>query len=74
MQSPYMEPFKNSNIPVLVINMHVDEMVFRTLQTYKGKYKFVNVENSYDEISKDLKGNESDKSGIPSDDITPFCL
>lgn len=69
-----MEPFKNTNVPVLIINMHVDEMVFRTLQTYKGKYKFVNVETSYEDIQKDIKTNESDKSGIPSDDTTPFCL
>jgi len=50
LNSAYMEPFKNTKVPVLIVNMHVDEMVFRQLQTYKGKYKFVNVETSYDDI------------------------
>jgi len=27
LSSPYMEPFKNTKVPVLVVNMHVDEMV-----------------------------------------------
>ena len=27
LSSPYMEPFKGTDIPVLIINMHVDEMV-----------------------------------------------
>jgi HSP90 family molecular chaperone len=28
LNSPYYEPFKKSEVPVLIINMHVDEMVF----------------------------------------------
>ncbi len=55
LSSPYMEPFKDTKIPVLVINMHIDEMVFRQLQTYKGKYKFVNVETAFEDLSKDIK-------------------
>ena len=43
LNSPYMEPFKNTDIPVLFIYMHVDEMVFRGIQEYKKKYKFVSV-------------------------------
>jgi hypothetical protein len=27
LNSPYYEPFKKSEVPVLIINMHVDEMV-----------------------------------------------
>ena len=27
LNSPYMEPFKNTKVPVLIVNMHVDEMV-----------------------------------------------
>jgi len=50
MNSPYMEPFKGTDIPVLIINMHVDEMVFRQLGNFKGKYKFVNVETAYEDI------------------------
>lgn len=61
LSSPYMEPFKGTDIPVLIINMHVDEMVFRQLQNYKNKYKFVNVETSYDDIRKDIQTQQKDE-------------
>jgi HSP90 family molecular chaperone len=28
LNSAYMEPFKNTKVPVLIVNMHVDEMVY----------------------------------------------
>lgn len=59
--------------------MHLDEMVFRTVQEYKKKYKFVNIESSYEELAKDIKSPEHDKPRppseyLPEDDITPYCL
>lgn len=38
--SPYMEPFKGTEIPVIYIQMHVDEMVFRSMDKYKN-FSFV---------------------------------
>lgn len=52
--SPYMEPFKKSNIPILFLYIHIDEMVFRQIGDYKKKYKFVNIETNYEEIQKDV--------------------
>jgi len=69
-----MEPFKNTDIPVLFVYMHVDEMVFRGMQNYKGKYKFINIETNYDDIAKENKGEQQSQNGIPEDDVTPFCL
>lgn len=50
LNSPYMEPFKNTDVPVLIVNMHVDEMVFKQLGNFKGKYTFKNVETAYEDI------------------------
>ena len=77
MANPFMEPFKDSDVPVLLIGNQVDEMVFQQIGTFKG-YTFVNVESGYEEVSKDLgdKNIHEDFKGaqIPEDDITPFCL
>ena len=48
-KSPFYEPFKGSDIPVLILNNNIDEMCFQNSKEYKGK-KFVNVETSYEEI------------------------
>ena len=72
-----MEPFKNSEVDVLVLENNVDEILFQQTGEYKGK-KFVSIESNYEEISKDLGGqveNEAaDRNRIPENDITPFCL
>ena len=78
MLNPFMEPFKDSDVPVLIIRDQIDEMVFQQLGNYKG-FTFINVESGYEEVSKDLGDkdiySESDKSqSIPEEDITPFCL
>lgn len=53
-------------------------MVFKSIQEYKKKYKFMNIESSYEELSKDLKPQEHDKSStsgsLPEDEVTPYCL
>jgi len=48
-----MAPFKDSDVPVLIVQNQVDEMVFNQIGSYKG-FTFVNVESGYEEISKDL--------------------
>jgi len=72
--SPFMDPFKESNIPVVFIYVAVDEIVFRNLNEYK-KLRFVNIESSYEEVSKEFQGKEVDTSnGVPQEDVTGFCL
>jgi len=77
LRSPYMEPFKDSDLDVLILNNNVDEILFNQTGEYKGK-KFTSIESNFDEIQKDLgKQTEIDsleRSRIPENDITPFCL
>ena len=44
LSSPYLEPFKGTDIPVLFSFVHIDEMVFRNVGEFMGK-KFVNIES-----------------------------
>ena len=72
-----MEPFKNSDVDVLILTNNVDEILFQQNGEYKGK-KFVSIESNFDEIAKDL-GNQSEIDSIercrlPENDITPFCI
>lgn len=53
-----MEPFKDSSLPVLIVDSHIDEMVFKQIGTFKG-LTLVNVESGYEEISQDLEKNKS---------------
>jgi len=52
-------------------------MLFNQTNDYKGK-KFVNIESAFEEIQKDLGKNfeteMQDRSRIPEEDITSFCL
>ena len=75
--SPYLEPFNEAGIPVLLVDDHIDEIFFRNTQTYKN-FKFVNIESSYEDLSRDLsKSKPSDKKegqSVIDGDITPFCI
>jgi len=77
MNSPFMEPFKGSDLDVMVLTNNVDEIIFQQNGNYKNK-RFVNIESAYEEISKDLgKDLEKEIAGsnrIPEEDITGFCL
>eukprot|EP00825_Cyclidium_porcatum_P027544 TRINITY_DN2965_c0_g1_i5.p2 TRINITY_DN2965_c0_g1~~TRINITY_DN2965_c0_g1_i5.p2 ORF type:complete len:304 (-),score=72.44 TRINITY_DN2965_c0_g1_i5:504-1415(-) len=53
LSSPYMEPFRDTEIPVLFLTIHIDEMVFRQLEKYQD-FKFCNLENDFSELQKDL--------------------
>ena len=73
-----MAPFKDSDVPVLIVQNQVDEMVFNQIGSFKG-FTFVNIESGYEEISKDLgekEKSEEDKNKpqLPEDDVTTFCL
>ena len=61
-----MAPFKDSDVPVLIVQNQVDEMVFNQIGSFKG-FTFVNVESGYEEISKDLgekPKSENDKNKL----------
>ena len=76
LSSPFMEPFKGTDIPVLILTNNIDEMCFQQQGSYKNK-KFSNVETSYEEIIKDLGKKEEDistYSRIPEEDVTTFSL
>lgn len=77
MNSPFMEPFKGTDMPVLILTNNIDEVCFQQQGQYKNK-KFSNIETSYEEIAKDLGKNENDDissySRIPEEDVTTFSL
>ena len=74
--NPFMEPFKDSDVPVLVVGNQVDEMIFQQINTYKS-FTFVNVETGYEEISQDLNAQKPKDDGqptLPEEDVTQFLL
>ena len=77
LNNPFMEQFKGTEVPVLILTNQMDEICFQQLQDYKGN-KFVNIETSYEEIVKDLgepkKEEHSNAASLPEEDVTPFCL
>lgn len=46
-----MEPFQNSEIPVIITSNHMDEVVFKQINEYESK-KFVNIESDQAEVEK----------------------
>ena len=55
MASPFMTPFKDTVVPLLIVDHQFDEMVFQQIGAYKG-YTFVNIEAaSYEELQRDLE-------------------
>ena len=77
LNSPFMEPFKGTDFPVLVLNLQIDEIIFQQIQTYKN-YTFASVESSYEQILKDLgdvkRKDEPVASALPDEDVAPFSL
>lgn len=50
MASPFMTPFKNTEVPLLIVDAQFDEMIFKQIGAYKG-YTFVNIEQAtYEEL------------------------
>ena len=60
--------------------MHVDEMIFKNINNYKGKYKFINIETEIEDVNKEIakvkKPDDSPKNvkKIPEPEIIPFSL
>ena len=77
LKSPFLEPFKDSKIDVLILSNNVDEILFQQNNEWKGK-KLINVESAFDQISKDLGGKPEEEAAarnrIPEEDATSFCL
>jgi TNF receptor-associated protein 1 len=74
-ENPFLETFNKSEIPVLKVQSHIDEICLRNVEQYKG-YKFVNIEARTEDFGTDLDQHEEhDKvKGIPEAEITPFSL
>ena len=77
LKSPYMEPFADSDLDVVILTNNVDEILFQQTGEYKGK-KFVSIESAYDEIQKDLGSQPEmdslERSRIPENDVSGFCI
>ena len=77
LKSPFLEPFKDSKLDVLILSNNVDEILFQQNNEWKGK-KLINVESAFDQISKDLGGKPEEEAAarnrIPEEDATSFCL
>lgn len=53
-QSPHLEPYNKAGLPVLLINIHIDEIVFRDMGNYKN-LTFANIETDEEDLSKYLE-------------------
>jgi len=75
LDSPFLETFKESNLPVLILPNHIDEICLKNVNEYRG-FKFLNIESNFEEVSGDLDSKIAvDKDhGIPESEITPFSL
>ena len=77
LESPFYEPYKDTDVPVLVLTNQLDEFCLTQSADYKG-HKFVNIEQaSIDEVRKELGidgGEAADTSRLPEEDVTNFCL
>lgn len=56
--TPFYEPFKGTDIPVLILTSQLDEFCLTTADQYKGM-KFVNVEQADVDAIKKQVGLES---------------
>lgn len=57
--SPYMEPFKDLDVPIILVYLHIDEMVFKGVTKYKN-FQFVNIEANQEELAKTFKEVQHD--------------
>lgn len=76
MNSPFMEPFKGTDVPVVVLTNNIVEMCFQQQGQFKNK-KFSNIETNYEEIAKDLGKKDEEVSSIsriPEEDVVAFSL
>ena len=59
-ESPYVYPLTKAGIPVLITNTHIDEMIFRELDTFEG-LKFSNIETDTEDVERILRGIGEDQ-------------
>jgi len=75
--SPFYEPFKETDIPVLVVTSQLDEFCLTSSEQHRGM-KFVNVEQAQmEEIRKQLGlegGDKQVESKLPEEDVSNFCI
>lgn len=70
----FLENFKGSNLPILITNTPLDDMIFRQINEYNN-FKFLNIENETDDFLTNFKTESgSVVNRIPDDDITPYTL
>lgn len=78
--SPYVYPLTKAGVPVLVASTHIDEVIFRELDTFEG-LKFANVETDTEDVERTLKGLGEDSKAeskgstkVKEEELTPFSL
>lgn len=75
--SPFYEPFKETEIPVLVLTSQLDEFCLTAAEEHKGM-RFVNIEQArMEEIRKQLgleTAEEKVESKLPEEDVSNFCI
>lgn len=55
--SPYAYPLIKAGIPILIAPTHIDEFIFKEIDTYEG-LKFSNIETDHDDVERAIKGAE----------------
>lgn len=79
LDSPYVYALTKAGIPVLIANTHIDEAIFRELDTYEG-LKFANVETDTEDVERNIQSvgepvkEKKGEGEVPAEDITPFSL
>lgn len=53
--NPYIYPLTKAEVPVIIANTHIEEIIFTEMDTYEG-LKFVNVETGSADVERVLKG------------------
>ena len=54
-ENPYIYPLTKAGVPVLIASTHVEEIIFKEMDTYEG-LKFCNVETDTNDVQRVLKG------------------
>ena len=71
--SPYLEPFNKAKVPVLLSQIHLDEVIFKNIAPYEG-LNFVNIETSEEDVNKYLGDEGKNQNKEPMKDATTFAL
>lgn len=70
----FLEQFQGTDLPILLSNQPVDEMIFKKINHYKD-FKFVNVENESDDFLEKLREDKGQLvNKLPEEDISAYSL